>query len=445
VESKLNAKSLITGEKIISRNKTLSKTYFNHDTLSNYVNTFSFPRLAGTEGEKNAVRLAYETFEEIGFKKDQIEKQPFDFSDFYSTTLLKLLMTLNIIFNLNLLLLSYIHVSLTMLLIIFISLVVYLIIKGSKHPEISGFWGEYFGETISSTNVFTKIPAKKMPEKDAGNIVLSAHLDSKSQSITTFWRVVLYKVMLYSVILLGGDYIFFWIILLGNLNISFYITMYVAWISIILISSTNICLLFLTTHNKSLGALDNASGMAIVFELSAFFIKHPLDNFNIWFCQFSAEELGTMGSRVFVNKYENQFVKGRVFQINFDMVSCTCHKNNRIEYFKSYGVGIRRLIAPLLSKYILRAAKSENLSVKGLHLSTGAHTDTIPFRLRDYDAIDITTGAASLYTHTVKDTPEKVDPKILLDTCNLFRETIKLIDDDYSILCENQDLKCDIE
>ncbi len=401
--------------------------------------------MAGTEGEKKAVTLAYDTFKEIGFKSDKIKKQSFDFSDFYSTTLLKLLMTLNLIFNLNLLLLLYIHVSLTMLLIIFTSITVYLIIKGLKHPEITGFWGDYFGETITSTNVFTKIPAKKIPDKDAGNIILSAHLDSKSQSINTFWRVVLYKIMLYSELILVGVYIFFLIILFGQLNISFYFTIYGAWISIILISFTNICLLFLNIHNKSPGALDNASGMAIVFELSTFFIKHPLDNFNIWFCQFSAEELGTMGSRVFVNEYENQFVKGRVFQINFDMVSCRRHKYNRIEYFKSYGVGIRRLITPLLSKYMLIAAKSENLEVKGLHLSTGAHTDTIPFRLRDYDAIDITTGAASLYTHTVKDTPEKVDPKILLDTCNLFRETIKLIDDDYSILCENQDLKCDIE
>ena len=358
---------------------------------------------------------------------------------------MKLLITLNLIFNLNLLFFSYIHVSFTLLLVIFIAIIDYLIIKGLKHPEIPGFWGEYFGETISATNVFTKIHAKKIPNKEAGNIVISAHLDSKSQSINTFWRVVLYKIWLYSGLILVGVYIFYLINLFGKLNISFYITIYGAWISITLIGFSNICLLFLNIYNKSHGALDNASGMAVVFELSSFFIENPLDNFNIWFCQFSAEELGTMGSRVFVNEHENQFVKGRVFQINFDMVSCECHKNNRIEYFKSYGVGIRRLVAPLLSKYILIAAKRENLEVKGLHLSTGAHTDTIPFRLRKYDAIDITTAAASIYTHTVKDTPEKVDPKILLDTCNLFRETIILIDNDYDILCKNQEIECEMK
>jgi len=338
-------------ENIITQNNSISKTSFNQYRLAKYVNTFSFPRLAGTDGEKKAVKLAHDTFKEIGFNPDQIMKKDFDFSDFYSTTLMKLIITLNLTFNLNLVLLIYIHVYLTMLLIIFVLIIVYLIIRGLRHPEIPGFWGEYFGETISSTNVFTKIQAKNMTENEAGNIIISAHLDSKSQSINTFRRVKLYKLLLYSELALIGVYIFFLIILFGNLDISFYITIYGAWISIGLISFSNIYLLFLNTNNKSPGALDNASGMAIVFELSSFFIKHPLENFNIWFCQFSAEELGTMGSRVFVNEYENQFVKGRVFQINFDMVSCKPHNNN-IEYSKSYGIGIQRLIAPLLSKYL---------------------------------------------------------------------------------------------
>ncbi|NVM17867.1 MAG: M28 family peptidase [Candidatus Lokiarchaeota archaeon] len=394
--------------------------------------------MAGTEGEKKAVKLAYEAFEEIGFKKDQIEKQPFDFSDFYSTTLMKFLLTLNLVLVLNLLLFSYIHGAITMVLVIFVTIVVYLIVKGINHPEIPGFWGEFFGETLNSTNVFTKVPAIKISEKDAGNIVISAHLDSKSQSMNTFWRVIFYKITFYSGIMLIGVYIVYFIILLGNLDVSFYFTIYGGWISIILISFSNICLLFLNTHNKSPGALDNASGMAIVFELSSYFIENPLNYFNIWFCQFSAEELGTMGARIFVDEYENQFIKGKVFQINFDMVSCKEHKNNQIEYIQSYGIGMRKIYSPILNKYILLAAKEKDIKVKNLHASTGAHSDTVPFRLRKYDTVDITNEAASLYTHTVKDTPDKVDPKILFNACILFKATMKLIDKNYKNKCENQ-------
>ena len=395
--------------------------------------------MAGSEGEKKAVNLTYKTFQEIGFKKHQIVKQPFTFSDFYSMTLMKFLLTLNLVLVLNLLVFSYIHGAITMVLVIFITMVVYLIIKGVKHPETSGFWGEYFGEALSSTNVLTKIPAKKISEKDAGNIIISAHLDSKSQSFNTFWRVVLYKITFYSGIMLIADYILYFIILFGNLDVSFFITIYGGWISIVLLSFSNLCLLFLNTHNKSPGALDNATGMAIVFELSSFFIENPLDYMNIWFCQFSAEELGTMGARVFLDEYENLFVKGKVFQINFDMVSCKPHKNNRIEYIQSYGIGKRKIYSPILNKFILLAAKRKHIIIKRIHASTGAHSDTVPFRLRKYDVIDIFTEAASLYTHTAKDTPDKVDTKILLDTCVLFKETIMMIDNNYKINSENQE------
>jgi len=418
---------------------------FSLNNLFAYVKNFSFPRLAGTDGEKRAVKLTVESFEEIGIDEALIIKRDFKFSDFYSTTLVKLIMILHLIFNLVLMLFAYIHVSLTIILIGGMIIFIYLLIRRLKHPEFPGFWGEYFGETLSATNVYVKIPAKKLPQNDAGNIIISAHLDSKSQTYTTFQRVAFYRLWAYSGIAFGAFYILYVIILFGNLPISFYITLYGAWISSSIISFSNILLLFLNTGNNSPGALDNASGMAVVFELCRYFSKHPLNNFNLWFCQFSGEELGTMGSRFFVNDNEHQFKKGRVFQINFDMISCSCHNENYIQYFESYGIVFRKKIAPLISKYVNLAAKKENINVKGFHLSIGAHTDTVPFHLRNFDAIDITTRAAALYTHTIKDTPDKVDPQVLLDTCKLVHRLILMMDNDYDKLCKNKELYCEIE
>ena len=161
-------------------------------------------------------------------------------------------------------------------------------------------------------------------------------------------------------------------------------------------------------------------------------------------CHFSAEELGTMGSRIFVNDHEKEFTKGRVFQINFDIVSCAGEKRNRIEYFKSYGVLFRKKCAPLLSKYINLAAIEQNIDIRGFHLSTGAHTDTVPFHLRDFDAIDLTTKASVKYTHTKHDTPEKVDPKVIIDACRIVQSAVKMIDLDYKKLCKNNEIVCDV-
>jgi hypothetical protein len=418
---------------------------FHESRLMEYVNEFSFPRLAGTKGEEIAVRKVKEIFFEIGFRKERIELEEFKFSDFYSTTLIKLIMILNLTFQLFLLVLAYIIPIIAILMAFIGFIIVILIIRGLKTPEDPGFWGKYYGEFYPATNVIAKVPAEEIPEEEAPNIVISAHLDSKSQTFKTAWRIVLYRVWLFSGIFLGGCYIFFFIHLFTGIPLNLQVLEIFIWIGTILIVFSNFFLIFLNTHNNSPGALDNASGMAIVFELSSYFVDRPLKNFNLYFCQFSAEELGTMGSRIFVSKREKQFDINQVFQINFDMVSCRGHKNNRVEFLKTYGVFPRRKIAPLLGSYLEYAAEKENIELNGFHLTTGAHLDSVPFHLRGYSAVDITTRAAARYTHDVTDTPDKVDPKVLKDACIIVQKTTLMLDKDYETLCSKNKIECEVK
>jgi Zn-dependent M28 family amino/carboxypeptidase len=251
-------------------------------------------------------------------------------------------------------------------------------------------------------------------------------------------------VWLFSGIFLGGCYTFVFIHIFSVINFDLRILEVFIWIGTLLIVSSNLFLIFLNTHNYSPGALDNASGMSIVFELSSFFVNKPLTHFNLYFCQFSAEELGTMGSRIFVRKREEIFDKNQVFQINFDMVSCKGHKNNRVEFLKTYGVFPRRKIAPLLGSYLEKAAAAENIELNGFHLTTGAHLDSVPFHLRGYSAVDITTRAAARYTHDITDTPDKVDPKTLLEACIIAKKTILMLDKDYEDLFSLNKLKSEM-
>ncbi len=405
---------------------------------------FNFPRLAGTEGEKAAVDLTVDVFREIGFENSQIKKEHFEFSDFYSTTLIKLIMVINLTFSLFILMFVYVDLFLSLFVIGTGIVLILLIVKGLRHPETPGFWGEYYGNMHSATNVFVKIPANKLPTTKAGNIIISAHLDSKSQTFKTSWRVVLYRIWLYSGIFLGSFLIALFIRTYSPLKLNLIVVGTGIWISTILISMSNIFLLFQNTQNESPGALDNASGMAIVFVLSNYFKDNPLENFNLWFCQFSAEELGTMGSRIFVNNHEEQFIKGRTFHFNLDMISCAGNSRNRVEYLESYGVLPRKKIAPLLSKYLENSAIEEGVNVKGFHLSVGAHTDSVPFHLRGYDSVDIVTRAAGKYTHNKNDTLDKVDSKVLLEAALITRQSILMIDNDYELLCEKKELFCEV-
>ena len=152
-----------------------------------------------------------------------------------------------------------------------------------------------------------------------------------------------------------------------------------------------------------------------------------------------------MGSRIFCNNRDDIFEKGRIFQINFDMVSAAGlgSKRNRVEYLKSYGVLPRKKIAPVLSKYLDRSAKLENIHIYGFHLATGAHLDSVPFHLRGFDAVDLSTRAGAKWTHNKVDTPDKVDPEVLIDACLVARKTILLLDEDYETLCTDKRMECE--
>ncbi|MFX1281732.1 MAG: M28 family metallopeptidase [Promethearchaeota archaeon] len=420
-------------------NRIQDEYLFNNERLLGYVNKFNFPRLSGTQGEKKAVDLTIETFKEIGFNSDQIKSQNFQFSTFYSKFMIKIIIFLNLTFVSIILLIKYLYPFFTFISILILIAIFFSMLKALKYPELKGFWEKNFGKFLEATNVYVNIPANNVSSSKVGNIVVSAHLDSKSQTFKTFWRVIFARIWLYGEITLSISYTIFlidyhFIKLFNQLILFFEIVILIATI---LTATSNIILLFLKIGNKSSGSLDNATGMSIVFELSEFFKNHHLNNFNLWFCQFSAEELGTMGSRKFLDSYEKIFLKEYTYQINFDTLSAKNNKKNLIEYIESYGIIPRKKISPILVKYFKRVVKAEKINYKGFHVSLGAHTDSIPFHLRKFDTIDFTTRTAARYAHSTEDTPDKVDPQTLQEACRAVQLLIIALDNNFKNLIES--------
>jgi hypothetical protein len=407
-------------------------SFFEKERLFKYVNDFSFPRLAGTEGEQKALDLVVKTFNHIGFKDSQIETQKFDFSTFYSEILVKIIAFMSISILSLLLLIKYLYPFFTII-TIFIMVIIFLsIVNVLKHPEYQEFWEKHFGKTISSSNIFLKINAQNQPIEKVGNIIVSAHLDSKSQTFKTIWRVIFFLIWEFGVITLVVLYTFFLLDLYFKVipRVIFLMELGIIFVSILIIFS-NIMILSINTRNQSPGALDNASGMAIIFELSSFFKDHKLNNFNLWFCQFSAEEIGTMGSRFFLDSFDSLFSKENTFQINFDMISGDNKNESRVEYIKSYGIMPPKRISSILETSINNAAREENVNVKGFNVFSGAHTDSVPFHLRKYDSVDFATFDASKYSHSPQDTPNKVNPTTLFNACKLVARMIINLDSNF--------------
>ena len=405
--------------------------------LLDYIKKFSFPRLAGTEGEKKAVTLTIQTFKNLGYEDDQINLQKFTFSTFYSEELIKIIGFMNIIIILTLLFFKYIYPFLAFFTIIIIALAFFSMFKVLKHPELKGFWERHFGTFIDSTNVFIKRPAKNTNSEEVGNIIISAHLDSKSQTFKTEWRVVFFSIWEIGILI--------WIILFAGFLIDLYFNVFkvlllVLEISLIITSGlvifSIIMIISIKTDNKSSGAVDNASGMAIVFELSSYFKIRPLENFNLWFCQFSAEEIGTMGSRIFLDEYKDNFLHALSFQINFDMISYINHKR-KVEFIKSYGFLSRKKSSKILISQIHDIAKEKDFEVDGHTLLSGGHTDSVPFHLLKLKTIDFSTPLAAKYSHTINDKPDILEPQVLLNTVNLVKILVEKLDNSYHNLLKD--------
>jgi hypothetical protein len=407
----------------------LKANYFNEDLLFSYLEQFSYPRLAGSEGDKKAINEVAEVFQGLGFKKNEVKIEEFTFSDFYSTILIKLIMMLSLMDMLLIQIFIFFAPFYNFFVIAGSAIPIYFLLKGLNHPEDTGFVAKYWGNMIETKNVFVKIPAKDKSQEKVGNIVFSGHIDTKSQAYATAWRIVVYRVWLFSgfftAFFLGLDLIF-------NQN---WLKIAVS-ISIAVIMANNIILMLLTTSNKSPGAIDNASGMSCAFEIARYFKANPLDNYNVWVCQFGAEELGTMGSRNFVNNYEKEFEKGKVFQFNFDMIGYKGVKYG-VQMMESYGIP-KRNISVILTKCLKQAAKELDLEIEGFYLSTGAHLDSVPFHQRNWDAIDIVTREGAIVAHTKRDIPDNIDKEILRNACLITVQAAIMLDNDYHTQSQNK-------
>lgn len=66
------------------------------------------------------------------------------------------------------------------------------------------------------------------------------------------------------------------------------------------------------------GALDNASGLSFMLEMSKYLTSLGKPNRSILFIGFNAEEFGCLGSNAFITKYKDDILTSKVF--NFDMI-----------------------------------------------------------------------------------------------------------------------------
>jgi len=379
--------------------------------------TFSFPRLSGMEGEKKAFRMAMQKVEELSLKHSN---QDFRFSTFFGRTYPKLAFLLGF----TVLFLFYLNIGsfiISLLLIIICVILGFLFILAIKPESIR------LPRVLSSSNLFVKLDPKSKESnpdtyKDELNnqeksILFMCHLDSKGQRFSILWRIRIIRTWVFSglillIIIIAKNFIF--------IPISF--LFYIIGIFPVITNFIFMILFILnTTNNESPGAIDDASGIACVFEILTYFSnpESRLNNYNLWFVFTGAEECGTMGIRNFYYKL-TRVNKNKSIMLNFDALA----KNSYLFPGKKMADQIHTIF-----NMFLKNNKGLKIKRNPKKIYFGSHSDGYYLKKKGFHGIGFGDMESYEYIHSVNDTVDKVDSSLLKRLCEMIIDNLIVFDD----------------
>lgn len=373
--------------------------------------TFSFPRLSGTRHEREAFKLALKKIEDLDLDP---QIQEFKFSTFFSRVYPK------IVFLLSSLLIFFLFLfvdifGMRILSLVIICIIFFLIFMMRKPEQVKLY------KNLNSANIYVKLPSKQAIQqvklKKNSEIFFFCHLDSKGQRFSLTKRVRATRSWVFTLIVMIG-FIFLRIFLYN------YFPVLILLIGLIPLSinaiSTSILILN-TTNNNSSGVIDNASGIACVYELLRYYVnlESRLKYFNTWFVFTGSEECGTIGIRNFY-KIMGNLDKKSVFIINFDAIGKNLFifdswfkPEGYIEFYESF----------------INNKKGLMISKNPKKITIGTHSDGYFLKKKFYQGFEFGDIASYNFMHSDEDKLGKVDPKILKALCEVIIENLKELDE----------------
>ncbi|MHA1265854.1 MAG: M28 family peptidase [Candidatus Helarchaeota archaeon] len=412
------------------------KDTFDKNRAYKHVESLTFPRMVGTEGEKKAAKYIKNKFSEIGL--NPIEEQ-FTFTDWASKVFLRvyqgievllliiavLLITPDILAGTILTALNPGFIAGMILACILIGMLFYGSIGARffyKYQNTVGKPKILQGTQYTSSNIIAKIDCKRGSNTAAGDVIIIAHYDSKSQRWPLILRVLLFYIELVISLIATIGFISFYTLILAGVPMlsSQTIFLTVLWSCVGINLGIWVIFLLNKTTNNSPGALDNASGVGVFLELAENFSKDPLENLNLTFLATGAEELGLMGAVAFMKTHESEYDKDETYFINLKITGV------RGNLYIPGPVGFPpRLPCLLIETLYKKALKRRQIPIKEgsskiIKVSSpwvfgNWNDDMIPI-LRSFNANRVSIGGfLKKYSviHTAKDTLDNIDSDAL--------------------------------
>lgn len=286
-----------------------------------------------------------------------------------------------------------------------------------------------------SKNLIGTIPPSKKHNKPPV-VIISAHYDSFSANIPFRLQNIFFFLFRIIIIPYFVITVYFASVILRTPTV--YQPTYSNIDNLVIISSiiefVVVLLIFLLIYNtkKSQGAIDNASGVSILIELSKLLKKYPLDNYEVIILFTGAEEWGLLGSKRYCKRnrkiLEEKYDLDRSFNINVDMVGSYIGMIQRRKIFgkknqpSALNTAIDEVAEELDVKVVthhhLINPKTDHRSFKKLARKTKSNFKVVCFH-SDKD---------SKYIHSRRDTPDKCSSEVLNNAVNLIYYSLKQVE-----------------
>jgi hypothetical protein len=246
------------------------------------------------------------------------------------------------------------------------------------------------GPAFESVNVIASRPA---PAPSAPHVVFLAHLDSKSTRFATFWPAAAALAAL-AWLLVAAAFSVAAALAGAPVPVAVSLVGYLTAVSLLVVSWN-------APGNASPGAMDNATGLAVLGELARTLPGDPaLAGARLTFLATGAEELGLVGAFRWIAAHEAELDPARTVFVNIDSV----------------GVGAGLLAIDVngeapdgraLRAVLAAVARAEDVRLRLVPFLPGVGVDTMPIAARGFPTVSLlgeVLGSASRRIHSANDT-----------------------------------------
>lgn len=257
-------------------------------------------------------------------------------------------------------------------------------------------------------------------ERKTGTVIVCAHYDTKSQFVPLPVRLILMLSGLISAFILSVIFIVSGALYIAGGDIQGNTAVFIVGIAAAAVLAVNV---LDRPGNRSPGALDNASGVAVVLELARIIRMNPLENFDFLAVAFGAEEIGLCGSSGYVRTHKDELGKKPCFVINFDMPAS---RKGKVSVNTGFGFPPKRTSCKL-NEYGKVVAAELGYELDEEYLMGGS-SDHYQWVKEGFEATSFTSSAA--YIHSSRDTVGKINREALGRVGEIALRVLRRLDDE---------------